>query len=180
MKLVIGDIAQMDTDAIVNAAATDLKPYPGICSSIFAAADTEKLKKACRAIGRCPIGRAVVTPAYGLPSKFIIHVAGPSWYGGLKRERLQLDMCYRRALQQALLYQCRTVAVPLIFSGDCHIPRTDSLYIAIGAIQEFEHRHPSVTVTLVVYRKGIYDMANKILHRLPRPSFLRTPKNTPV
>ena len=46
MRIVLGDITKMDTDAIVNAAVSDLSPCPGICSAIFAAADTEELKKA--------------------------------------------------------------------------------------------------------------------------------------
>ena len=48
MRIVLGDITKMDTDAIVNAAVSDLSPCPGICSAIFAAADTEELKKAGR------------------------------------------------------------------------------------------------------------------------------------
>ena len=129
MRIVLGDITKMDTDAIVNAAVSDLSPCPGICSAIFAAADTEELKKACRKIGRCRIGHAMVTPSCGLPSKIIFHVAGAGWYGGVQRERMLLEECYRRALQKALLYNCRTVAVPLIFSGDCHMPRAESIRI---------------------------------------------------
>ncbi|MFR8255820.1 MAG: macro domain-containing protein, partial [Ruthenibacterium sp.] len=83
MRLVLGDITKIKADAIVNAASSDLRPCPGICEAIFAAADTEKLRAACRAIGRCRIGHAVVTPAFGLPAKYIIHVAGAGWYGGL-------------------------------------------------------------------------------------------------
>lgn len=93
MRIVLGDITKMDTDAIVNAAVSDLSPCPGICSAIFAAADTEELKKACRKIGRCRIGHAVVTPSCGLPSKIIFHVAGAGWYGGVQRERMLLEEC---------------------------------------------------------------------------------------
>ena len=58
MYLYLGDITRMETDAIVNAAGTDLRRCPGICDAIFAAADTEKLERACRKLGRCRIGRA--------------------------------------------------------------------------------------------------------------------------
>ena len=44
MYLYLGDITRMETDAIVNAAGTDLRRCPGICDAIFAAADTEKLE----------------------------------------------------------------------------------------------------------------------------------------
>ena len=62
MYLYLGDITRMETDAIVNAAGTDLRRCPGICDAIFAAADTEKLERACRKLGRCRIGQAVATP----------------------------------------------------------------------------------------------------------------------
>ena len=42
MYLYLGDITRMETDAIVNAAGTDLRRCPGICDAIFAAADTEE------------------------------------------------------------------------------------------------------------------------------------------
>lgn len=68
MYLYLGDITRMETDAIVNAAGTDLRRCPGICDAIFAAADTEKLERACRKLGRCRIGQAVATPAAGCPA----------------------------------------------------------------------------------------------------------------
>ena len=85
------------------------------------------------------------------------------WYGGVQRERMLLEECYRRALQKALLYNCRTVAVPLIFSGDCHMPRAESIRIAGKVIREFEVRHPDIEVTLVLYREGVYEMARRLL-----------------
>ena len=56
MRLVLGDITKMNTDAIVNAASSDLRPSEGICQAIFNAANTEQLTYACRRIGHCPIG----------------------------------------------------------------------------------------------------------------------------
>ena len=163
MRLVLGDITKIKADAIVNAASSDLRPCPGICEAVFAAADTEKLRAACRAIGRCRIGHAVVTPAFGLPAKYIIHVAGAGWYGGLRRERMLLAQCYLHALRKAAIYHCKSVAVPLIFSGDCHIPRADSIRIAGAAILQFEAERPGMDISLVLYRPGVYDMACRIL-----------------
>lgn len=105
MYLYLGDITRMETDAIVNAAGTDLRRCPGICDAIFAAADTEELERACRKLGRCRIGQAVATPGCGLPCRYIIHVAGPGWYGGEPRERFLLAGCYQNALHKAYLCQ---------------------------------------------------------------------------
>ena len=76
----MGNIVNIATDAIVNAANTELKRTPGICEAIFAAADSAKLEEACRRHGHCPIGHSVMTPSFGLPARYIIHVAGPGWF----------------------------------------------------------------------------------------------------
>ena len=163
MQIILGDITKIKADAIVNAASTDLMPHPGICGAIYAAADGKLLKMACKRIGYCKIGHAVATPSCGLDTKYIIHVAGAGWYGGEKRERILMAQCYFNALQKAWLTGCKSIAVPLIFSGDCHIPRAESISIAQQAIRNFEERHPEMQVTLVLYRKGIYEMALHIL-----------------
>ncbi|OUP66602.1 hypothetical protein B5F10_12400 [Anaerotruncus colihominis] len=163
MRLVLGDITKMDTDAIVNAASSDLRPCPGICSAIFAAADTEKLLAACKKIGRCRIGKAVITPSFGLACKYIIHVAGVGWYSGRYNDRMLFADCYRSALQKAAAYHCKSVAIPLMFSGDFHIPRAQALQIVADVVSGFEKSHPSLEISLVLYKQSIYDLAKKII-----------------
>lgn len=163
MKLILGDITKMNTDAIVNAAAPDLRPCEGICQAIFSAADGEKLLAACKKIGHCPMGRAVVTPSCGLPCKYIIHVAGSGWYSGHGNDRQLFKDCYHHALQKAYAYRCRTVAVPLMFSGSMHIPRVEALKLVAEEISRFEAQCPTMEIQLVVYKKSIYDLAVRVL-----------------
>lgn len=148
MYLYLGDITRMETDAIVNAAGTDLRRCPGICDAIFAAADTEELERACRKLGRCRIGQAVATPGCGLPCRYIIHVAGPGWYGGEPRERFLLAGCYQNALHKAYLCSCRRVAVPLIFLRRLPHAAAASLRVAGGGDCRFLPAPPSMEVTL--------------------------------
>ncbi len=163
MRIISGDITKMDTDAIVNAASPDLKRCPGICEAIFAAGDSRKLEKACRDIGHCPIGHAVVTPAFGLPSRYIIHVAGSGWFSGTRRELFLLQNCFQSALHKAFVLQCRSVALPLMFSGEYHVPRADALRIAHSAICSFEKQHRNMDIVLVLYTSSIYALAQNIL-----------------
>ncbi|MBS7175000.1 MAG: macro domain-containing protein [Clostridiales bacterium] len=165
IECVLGDITRIEVDAIVNAASADLMPQPGISSAIYAAADGELLKMLCKRIGHCRIGHAVATSSCGLSAKYIIHVAGAGWYGGKKRERMLMEQCYLNALQKGWLIGCKSIAVPLIFSGVCHMPRAESIGIAGQAIQKFEERHPEIQVLLVLYRRGIYEMALRILNK---------------
>ena len=163
MKLVLGDITKMDTDAIANAAATDLRPCEGICQAIFNAADTKALRAACKKIGHCPIGQAVVTPSCGLPCKYIIHVAGAGWYSGYGNDRELFKDCYAHALQKARAYNCKSVALPLMFSGSLNIPRAEALRLAFEVISGFESLYPQIEVILVVYKQSIFELAKKVL-----------------
>lgn len=170
MYLYLGDITRMETDAIVNAAGTDLRRCPGHLRRDFRRRRHGEAGEGVPEAGPLPHRQAVATPGCGLPCRYIIHVAGPGWYGGEPRERFLLAGCYQNALHKAYLCSCRRVAVPLIFSGDCHMPRAASLRVAGAAIADFCQRHPSMEVTLVLYRQSIYDMAKRILGWEDAPS----------
>ena len=55
------DITTMQVDAIVNAANASLLPGGGVCGAIFAKAGYKDLAAACKAIGGCAPGQAVIT-----------------------------------------------------------------------------------------------------------------------
>ena len=75
-------ITNLAADAIVNAANDGLWAGGGVCGAIFDAAGKGQLQKACEAIGHCDTGSAVITPAFNLNAKYIIHAVGPRWSGG--------------------------------------------------------------------------------------------------
>ena len=83
-----GNITYAETDAIVNAANDRLAEGGGVCGAIFGAVSNaggpdghRKLTQACREIGHCPTGDAVITSSYGLKAAHIIHAVGPIWAG---------------------------------------------------------------------------------------------------
>lgn len=137
LTLIQGDITKMETDAIVNAANSRLAPGGGVCGAIFAAAGYEPLDRACRAIGGCETGSAVITPGFGLPAKYVIHAVGPVWQGGTQNEAQLLGSCYASALALARENHCKSIAFPLISSGIYGYPKEEAFQIAISAIQSF-------------------------------------------
>ena len=145
-EVVWNDITKMQVDAIVNAANSRLAPGGGVCGAIFAAAGYEKLDRACRAIGGCPTGQAVLTDGFVLPAKYVIHTVGPIWQGGNSGEPEQLRSCYRNSLQLALARGCRSIAFPLISAGIYGYPWEEALQIAKEAIEDFLQ-----TDTMMVY-----------------------------
>ena len=112
-----GDITIERVDAVVNAANSSLRGGGGVDGAIHRAAGAERLQTACRAIGECPPGHAVVTAGFDLPARFIIHTVGPIWRDGTAGEPDTLAACYRNALRVADEVGARTVAFPAISTG---------------------------------------------------------------
>lgn len=135
--LVREDITRMKVDAIVNAANSALAPGGGVCGAIFAAAGYKELDQACRAIGGCPTGQAVITPGFRLPAKYIVHTAGPIWRGGGQREAELLYGCYQNSLKIARENGCTSIAFPLISAGIYGYPKQEAFRIARESICAF-------------------------------------------
>src|SRR5512137_2526118 len=97
----MGDITQVDADAIVNAANSTLLGGGGVDGMIHWAAGSGLLDE-CRAIGWCPPGEARITGGYNLPARWVIHTVGPVY--GIDREESPglLASCYVRSLALAV------------------------------------------------------------------------------
>ena len=94
-------ITKLNVDCIVNAANEQLMAGGGVCGAIFREAGSSELGEACRKIGHCDTGSAVITPGFGLKAKYIIHAVGPVWHGGKNNEEVLLRSCYVNAVKLA-------------------------------------------------------------------------------
>ncbi len=166
-SLVRNDIVNMRVDAIVNAANSSLAPGGGVCGAIFAAAGRTALKKACRAIGHCDVGSAVITPGFNLPARYVIHAVGPIWQGGTRGEAALLQSCYTRALHLAQENGCESIAFPLISSGIFGYPKPQALRVAINAIEEFLLKY-EMQVYLVIFDRAALLISERLYENIQR------------
>lgn len=160
-EIVRNDITKMPVDAIVNAANSGLAPGGGVCGAIFSAAGYDQLDRACRFIGHCEVGQAVITDGFALPAKYVIHAVGPIWRGGGQNEAALLKSCYTNALLLAEKKRCRSIAFPLISSGIYGYPKAEALKIAAGAISEFLLSH-EMQVYLAIFDRSAVILSEKL------------------
>jgi len=160
-EIIREDITRLMTDAIVHPTNPKLKMGRGSSEAIFKLAGMDELEKACKNIGYCAWGDAVITPGFKLSAKHIIHTAGPIWNGGIENEQIVLESCYRRSLECALNHNLKSIAFPLISSGNYGYPKEEALRIAIHTIQSFLFEH-EMMVYLVVYDKVAYQISSKL------------------
>jgi O-acetyl-ADP-ribose deacetylase (regulator of RNase III) len=131
-----GDITQQSTDAIVNAANSALAGGGGVDGAIHRAAGADQLQVACRKIGGCATGDAVITPGYNLKAKYIVHAVGPVYKPGDDSPRL-LRSAYRRSLEVAVENDAKSVAFPAISTGNYGYPMAEAPEIALTTAHDF-------------------------------------------
>jgi O-acetyl-ADP-ribose deacetylase (regulator of RNase III) len=153
-----GDITGERVDAVVNAANRQLRGGGGVDGAIHRAAGADRLQAACRAIGECPPGQAVVTDGFDLPARFIIHTVGPVWHGGTAGEPETLASCYRSVLAAADEVGASSVAVPAISTGVYGYPPDLAAGVAVTTV-----RAAATAVSLV--RFVAFDEATFELYR---------------
>lgn len=165
-SIVRNDIAHVSADAVVNAANPRLKAGGGVCGSLFAAAGAADMQAACDAIGGCPTGSAVATPAFALDAKWCIHAVGPVWNGGVSGEREALRSCYRALFAEVIRLGARSVAFPLISAGIYGFPVDQALAIAREETESFLREHDDVNVTLVVFDRAVLRAGNALFEEI--------------
>jgi len=159
--MIRNDITKVTADAIANPANRNLLQGSGTSRAIYQAAGEQELTAACEAIGYCEPGRAVCTPAFGLPATYIFHAVCPAWQGGGFGEAEQLAGAYHSALELAAEYHCESVAFPLLSSGNYGYPKEQAFRIAVDTITQYVMEH-DLTVYLVLYDQHSLAVSRKL------------------
>ncbi len=157
ISIVEGDITEQEVDVIVNAANTELRGGGGVDGAIHRRAGPG-LMAACREIGGCPTGKAVITEGFELPARWVIHTAGPIWRGGAGDEDALLASCYRNSLALAEQQGARTIAFPSISTGVYGFPAARAARIAVSETVGFLRGHDEPeTVVFVCFGGDAFD-----------------------
>ena len=174
ITLIEGDITQQKVDAIVNAANEDLSHGGGVARAISNAAGKglQEYSDQMPIISngeRCPMGKAVITPAFDLEKigiKKIIHATGPRGTTPGK-EQLLYDT-YTSSLQIAKENDLKSIAFPAISTAIFGYDINDATPIALKAIQNFVIKYPQAfdEIIFVVFSQEDFAVYQKYISEL--------------
>lgn len=114
LELLDGDITEMDTDAIVNAANSQLVMGGGVAGAIRRKGGPT-IQTECNKIGGAPVGGAAITTAGNLKAKHVIHAVGPRMGEGNEDEKLKNATL--NSLKSADENNLKSISFPAISSG---------------------------------------------------------------
>ncbi len=114
LELVEGDITEMQTEAIVNAANARLVLGGGVAGAIRRKGGPQ-IQEECNKIGGTFVGGAVKTTGGNLKAKYVIHAVGPRMGEGNEDEKLKNATL--NSLKLADEETIKSISLPAISTG---------------------------------------------------------------
>jgi O-acetyl-ADP-ribose deacetylase (regulator of RNase III) len=114
IKIVEGNIALLDADAVVNAANKRLVLGGGVAGAIRSLGGPS-IQAECNRLAPIETGQAVITGGGNLKARHVIHAVGPVYGEG--DEEAKLASATRSSLEIARGKKLKTVALPAISTG---------------------------------------------------------------
>jgi O-acetyl-ADP-ribose deacetylase (regulator of RNase III) len=162
LGITLGDITQVEVDAIVNAANSSLAGGGGVDGAIHRAGGPEIMADLDRRHGRarfCPTGGAVLSGAGRLPARWVIHAVGPVWYGGRQNEPELLASAYRTAFRLADAEGATSIAFPAVSCGVYRYPLEAAAAIAAEVVAaELASAATIRTATFVLFSPPTFEV----------------------
>ena len=153
-----GDITRLAVDAIVNAANSQMlgcfvPMHTCIDNCIHTFAGIQLREECGRQMDQLrirygrdyeqPTAVPMLTDAYNLPSKKVIHIVGPIvQYKLTKEKKKDLSDCYRNTLDMCMENGLKSVAFCCISTGVFHFPNKRAAEIAVETVQGWLREYP--------------------------------------
>jgi O-acetyl-ADP-ribose deacetylase (regulator of RNase III) len=156
LQLASGDITQLEVDAIVTPANTELWMDHGVAAAVKRAGG-EAVEKEAVLQGPVELGDAVVTTGHDLKARWVIHVALTE--GGPQADADGIARATRAALAATERCQARSVAVPAFGTGGGGFPLYQCASIMVAEVVAYLKEHPRTALRHVML--SVYDDATR-------------------
>jgi len=168
LLLSLADITAQKVDAIVNAANTRLAGGGGVDGAIHRAGGPAILD-ACRKIGGCPTGSAVITTGGNLLAPYVIHAVGPVYRRGASEAPVLLRRAYKSCLNLAENNGITSIAFPSISTGAYGYPIAEAAQVALSTVIEHITGPSRIEqVIFVLFSSRDFDVYASLLNEMTR------------
>jgi O-acetyl-ADP-ribose deacetylase (regulator of RNase III) len=161
-KIVIqqGDLTEMETDAIVNAANNDLILGGGVAGAIRRKGG-DAIQRECHEIGSIPVGFAAITGGGNLKAKYVIHAASMRLGGATTAEALRHSTAH--ALRIAAERGLKSIAFPAVGTGIAGFPMEECAEIMLSETAEHLKNGSSLqTVYFVLFDEAARETFERV------------------
>ena len=145
IKLVQGDITELDTDVIVNAANAQLILGGGVAGAIRRKGGP-KIQEECDKKSPTFVGGAVITTGGNLKAKHVIHAVGPRMGEGNEDEKLKNATLNSLKLMDE--HDLKSIAFPAISTGIFGYPIDRCAKIMIATAKDYLSKDTQIEVVI--------------------------------
>lgn len=164
IELVQGDITESETDAIVNAANSQLVLGAGVAGAIRSKGGPS-IQEECDAIGHCPVGDAAVTSGGRLKAKYVIHAVGPKMGEG--DEENKLASATLNSLKRADEMGMASLTFPAISTGVYGFPLESCAEIMLATAHKYLSGSTEIKrVVFALFDANCFNVFKKTLENL--------------
>ena len=146
IEILQGDLTEMDTDAIVNAANNDLQLGGGVAGAIRRKGGPQ-IQAECDEIGAIPVGGAAITSGGKLKARHVIHAASMQLGGRTRAQDLRSSTAH--ALRIAAKNGLKTVAFPAVGTGIAGFPLRECAEIMLEEAKK--HLQGATTIKKIYF-----------------------------
>ncbi len=167
LELLDGDITELDTDAIVNAANAQLVLGGGVAGAIRRKGGP-KIQAECDKIGGTFVGGAVITTGGKLKARHVIHAVGPRMGEGDEDHKLRNATL--NSLKLADENRLKSIAFPAVSTGIFGFPIERCAAIMLGTTIEYLKGQTSLQrVVFCLFGRDSYEVFAKRLEQETSP-----------
>ncbi|MFX0009999.1 MAG: macro domain-containing protein [Candidatus Hermodarchaeota archaeon] len=157
-----GDITELNTDVIVNAANAQLILGGGVAGAIRNKGGP-KIQEECNKIGGTFVGGAVITTGGNLKAKYVIHAVGPRMGQGNEDEKLKNATLNSLKLMDK--HKLKTIAFPAISTGIFGFPIDRCAKIMISVSKEYLKGDTQIEqIIFCLYTRSDYQIFEETLN----------------
>lgn len=165
IKIVEGNIALLDVEAVVNAANKELQLGGGVAGAIRVHGGPA-IQEECNRLAPIKVGGAVITGGGNLKARYVIHAVGP--ISGEGDEVVKLARAAVSCLRIARDRKIRSLAIPAISTGVFGFPLQECSQILLRAARDFMrmNEYPQ-KVVFCLYGEAARSVFERTLETLP-------------